>query len=85
MKTVTYVIQDPMGLHARPAGLLVKAATGYQSAITLTAPGGSADCKRLMAVMRLAAKTGMELTLSCEGPDEDAAAAGLETFLKANL
>lgn len=85
VKEFKYVIQDPMGLHARPAGMLVKAAAGYQSKITLTAPGGTADLKRLMAVMRLAAKTGMELTVTCEGPDEEEAAAGLEAFLKENL
>ncbi len=85
MKTITHIIQDPMGLHARPAGLLVKAATGYASLITITAPTGKADAKRIMAVMRLAAKQGMELTVTCEGAVEEAAAAGLEAFLKENL
>ena len=85
MKSFTHVIADPMGLHARPAGLLAKAATGYKSSITITAPGGTADAKRLMAIMRLAAKAGMELTVTCDGEDEDAAAAGMEEFLKENL
>lgn len=85
MKEFTHVIADPLGLHARPAGLLVKAAAAYQSTVTVTAPTGKADAKRIMAVMRLAAKQGMELTVTCEGPDEEAAAAGLEVFLKENL
>lgn len=85
MKTFTYVITDPAGLHARPAGLLAKEAAGYQCGITLAAPGGTADAKRLMAIMRLAAKQGMELTVTCNGEDEDAAAAGLEKFFKENL
>ena len=85
MKEFTYVITDPLGLHARPAGMLVKAAAGYSSAITVTAPTGKADAKRIMAVMRLAAKQGMELTATCDGADEEAAAAGLLEFLKANL
>ena len=85
MKEFTYVIQDPLGLHARPAGLLVKAAGAYQSAVTVTAPTGKADAKRIMAVMRLAAKKGMELTVTCEGADEEAAAAGLKEFMAANL
>lgn len=85
MKEFTHVIADPLGLHARPAGLLVKAAAAYQSTITVTAPTGKADAKRIMAVMRLAAKQGMELTVTCEGPDEEAAAAGLQAFLKENL
>lgn len=85
MKTFTHVIQDPLGLHARPAGLLVKAAVAYNSAVTVTAPTGNADAKRIMSVMRLAAKKGMELTITCEGDDEEAAAAGLQKFLTENL
>ena len=73
MQSFTHVIKDPLGLHARPAGLLVKAAAGYTSAVTITAPTGKADAKRIMAVMRLAAKQGMELTITCEGADEEAA------------
>ena len=85
MKEFTHVINDPLGLHARPAGMLVKACAGYASAVTITAPTGKADAKRLMAVMRLAAKQGMELTVSVEGADEEKAAAELKAFLEANL
>ncbi len=85
MKEFKHVIADPLGMHARPAGMLVKACAGYASAVTVTAPTGKADAKRLMAVMRLAAKQGMELTITCEGPDEEKAAAELQAFLAANL
>ena len=85
MQSFTHVIKDPLGLHARPAGLLVKAAAGYTSAVTITAPTGKADAKRIMAVMRLAAKHGMELTITCEGADEEAACEGLKAFLAENL
>ena len=85
MKEFTHVINDPLGLHARPAGMLVKACAGYASNVTITAPTGKADAKRLMAVMRLAAKQGMELTVSVDGADEEKAAAELQAFLQANL
>ena len=85
MRTFTHIIGDPLGLHARPAGMLVKAASGYSSAVTVEAPSGKADAKRIMAVMRLAAKQGMELIVTCEGPDEEQAAEGLQAFLKENL
>ena len=85
MKEFTHVIADPLGLHARHAGMLVKACAGYASAVTITAPTGKADAKRLMAVMRLAAKQGMELTVSVDGADEEKAAAELQAFLQANL
>ena len=61
MKEIKYVITDPMGLYARPAGMLVKAVAPFASKITVTAPTGTADCRRLMALMKLAAKQGMEL------------------------
>ena len=85
MKSFEYTIKEPVGLHARPAGMLVKACAGYASAVTITAPTGKADAKRLMAVMRLAAKQGMELTISVDGADEEKAATELKAFLEANL
>ena len=85
MKEFTHVINDPLGLHARPAGQLVKACAGFASTVTITAPTGKADAKRLMAVMRLAAKQGMELTVTVDGADEEKAAAELQAFLSANL
>ena len=85
MKEIKYVITDPLGMHARPAGMLVKAVAPYSSTITVTAPTGTADAKRLMALMRLAAKQGMELTITIDGADEDKAAAELQAFLSANL
>ena len=85
MKEFKHVINDPLGLHARPAGMLVKAVAGYASKITITAPTGTADARRLMAVMRLAAKQGMELTFQVDGADEEKAATELQAFLAANL
>lgn len=85
MKEFKHVIADPLGMHARPAGMLVKAVAGYASKITIAAPTGTADAKRLMALMRLAAKQGMELTVTVEGIDEETAAAELQAFLAANL
>ena len=80
-----HVIADPLGMHARPAGMLVKAAAACSSRVTVTAPGGSADGKRLMALMRLAAKQGMELTVTVEGSDEETAADALRAVLQVNL
>lgn len=85
MQSFTHVIQDPMGLHARPAGMLAKAAVAFPCSITVTSPAGTADAKRLMSVMRLAAKAGTELTITCDGDREAEAAAALDAFLKENL
>ena len=85
MKTVTHVIADPLGLHARPAGLLVKLAGDFESAIVVTSSTGTADAKRIMALMRLGAKQGTLLTVTCSGPDEEAAAEAIRRFLTDHL
>lgn len=85
MKTVTYTIQDQMGIHARPAGLLVKEVGKYNSAVTISNGTKEADAKKLMAIMALGIKQGQSVTFKIEGADEAEAAAGIEAFLKANL
>jgi phosphocarrier protein len=86
MKSFQYTITDEVGIHARPAGLLVKEAKNFESVITLTsASGKSADVRKLMALMSLAVKHGETVTISAEGPDEDAAIERMEEFFKANL
>lgn len=85
MKTFTHIIKDPLGLHARPAALLVKEVSAYQSTVTITTVAGSADAKRLMALMRLGAKQDALLTVTVEGVDEIAAAEHLKGFLKQTL
>lgn len=85
MQTFTYTITDREGVHARPAGLLIKKAGEFESDIRLEKGGKSADAKRIFAVMGLAAKCGETLTVTCTGADEEAAAAAMRTFLQENL
>lgn len=86
MKQFTYTVNDPVGIHARPAGLLAKAAKALDSTITLTkADGKSANATRLMAVMGMAVKTGETVTVTIEGGNEEASAAAMEKFFKDNL
>ena len=85
MKSINYTITDELGIHARPAGLLVKLAGGFQSDITIVKDGKEANAKRIMALMGLSATKGSEITVKIEGPDEDDAATAVEDFLKANL
>ena len=85
MKTFTYTVQDELGIHARPAGMLAKAAAGFKSTITLDNGVKKADARRLMAIMSMGVKKGVEETVTVEGEDEDAAAAAMEEFFKTNL
>ena len=83
MKEIKYVVSDPQGIHARPAGVLVKTAAGFKSKITITKGEKSGDLKRIFGVMGLCVKQNDEVTITCEGEDEDAAIAAVETTLKA--
>lgn len=86
MKQFTYVIKDPLGIHARPAGMLSKQAKSYEdTTVNITANGKTVNLGQLMKLMGLGVKQGTEVTVSCEGANEEAAAAGLLAFLEANL
>lgn len=85
MKEFTYVITDAEGIHARPAGELVKKAKEYASSVSVIKDGKKADAKKLFGLMGLGVKQGMEITVQVEGSDEEAAATGIEEFLKENL
>jgi phosphocarrier protein len=85
MKEITYVIKDPLGIHARPAGLFVKKLMEFASAVTVTRGDDSCDGKKLLALMKMRVKTGETLVLKFEGADEDSAAAAAEAFLAESL
>lgn len=83
MKQFAYTITDPVGIHARPAGLLVKAAKALESTITIKkADGKSAAATKLMALMGLGIKYGDTVTVVIEGGDEETSRAALEQFFK---
>ena len=85
MKQFAYVITDPVGIRARPAGMLVKEAKQFSSKIMLQKGEKSADATRMMSVMGLGVKCGDTLSVSIEGADEDAAAGAMQAFFQANL
>ena len=86
MKQFQYVITDPIGIHARPAGLLVKAAKALDSTVTVEKAGGkSTAATKLMAVMGLGVKGGDTVTVMVEGGNEEASLQVMEQFFKENL
>ena len=85
MKSFEYTIKEPVGIHARPAGMLNKEAKKYKSAITIHTPAKSANVLRLMAVMQLGVKCGETVKVTIEGEDEDVVAPIIEEFFKANF
>ena len=85
MKSFNYVITDEIGIHARPAGLLVKEAKKYASKVVIKANGKSAEATRLMAIMGMGVKCGQTVEVEVTGDDEDTAFEGMKAFFEENL
>ena len=85
MKTFDYTIKDELGIHARPAGLLVKEAKKFASDCTITKDGKTKKLTQLMMLMSLGVKNGDTVTVSAEGEDEDTAIEALKEFFEKNL
>ena len=85
MKTFEYTITDPVGIHARPAGILVKEIKKYASTVTISKGDKSVNALKLMALMGMGIKQNDTITVTVEGADEDTAAAEFEVFFKNNL
>lgn len=87
MKTFDHVITNPVGIHARPAGNLVKFAKGFDSEITITnhKNGKTADAKKLFSLLSIAAMCQDTVTVTVEGPDEGAAFDALQEHFALEL
>lgn len=85
MEKFMYVIKDAAGLHARPAGLIVKEAKKYQSRVTVSANGKQSDATRLMSLMGMCLKCGDEVTVEAEGADETECLAAMRELFVGNL
>ena len=69
MKEFQYTVKDACGIHARPAGLLVKLVKGYASTATLEKGGKTCDLRKLMALMGMGVKQGETVTVKVEGEE----------------
>lgn len=85
MKKFKYVIKDELGIHARPAGMLVKMAKQYESAVEIRKGEKNVRASQLLMLMSLGVKQGEEVTVSIEGADEDQAYKELNAFFETNL
>ena len=85
MKTYQYTIKEELGMHARPAGLILQLAKEFDSHIVLSNKGNSGDLKRLMSVVGLDIQYQDTVTVTVEGPDEDVATEEMFAFFEENL
>ena len=86
MQQFVYVIRDPLGIHARPAGLLARAAKAFaDTAITIDKDGAAVRATQLMKLMGMGVKQGDRITVTAEGASEREAIAAMQRFFSENL
>ena len=83
MKQISVTVIDPVGLHARPATVAVNAASKFKCEVKGAYKGRTVNMKSIMGVMSLGIPTQSEITVSCEGEDEDVAVKTIEDVLRA--
>ncbi|OXS78403.1 phosphocarrier protein HPr [Domibacillus enclensis] len=82
MSKKTFTVTADTGIHARPATLLVQAASKYSSDVNLEFNGKKVNLKSIMGVMSLGIGKGAEIVISADGNDEEAAINAIDTLLK---
>ena len=85
MKENKYTVKDALGIHARPAGLLVKETSKFVSDIIIEKDEKKGDAKKIFALMSMGIKCGDEIVVKISGEDEDDAKTLIESFLNNNL
>lgn len=85
MKTFNFTVKEPLGIHARPAGMLTKEAKKYKSTILLKKGDKEVNVLKLMALMGLGVKCGDTVTITISGEDEATCAPVIEKFFNDNF
>lgn len=82
MSSFEITVKDPEGIHARPAGVITKAAKQLGGGISITKGSKTIDAQKMFALMGLAVKCGETITVSCE---DETVLAQFKTLLEENL
>lgn len=85
MREFSYVVNDELGIHARPAGMLVKATSKYKCTIKVLKGIAEVDAKSILGIMGLGVKKGEEIKLRFDGTDEAEASEAIRALLKETL
>lgn len=83
MKQISVLVIDPVGLHARPATVAVNAASKFKSEVKVAYKGRSVNMKPSWVLCPWAFRHSPEVTVTCEGEDEEVAITTIEEVLRA--
>lgn len=78
-------VNNEIGLHARPASLLVKEASKFRADSMIIKDGNKYNCKSIMNILSMGAKRGEEIVILCDGPDEERAIEALVYLIEEGL
>lgn len=78
-------IKNPSGLHLRPAGILCKEALRFQSSVKFRFGDNLANAKSVLSVLGACVKSGDEITIVCEGADEEQALSEITALIEGGL
>ena len=79
------MVNCPIGLQVEPAGILCERAVQFKSKITVEYEGGTANAKSILSILGAVIKHGDQITLICEGPDEEEAMQDIAEVLEKKL
>jgi len=85
MTEITVTLNNPTGLHARPAALFVQKASSFKSKVAITANSKSGDGKSILQIMAMGLGQGTTLTIRADGPDEGECLAALKALVESNF
>jgi len=85
MQEVTLTIRNKVGLHARPAALLVQTAGRFKSKVSAVKDGREVNAKSILSVLTLGAEQGAVVTIRAEGEDEVEALEALQELVENNF
>ena len=85
MYTKTAVVNNQVGLHARPATFFIQKAHEFKSSIWVEVEERRVNAKSLLGVLSLGIVKGTEITLIANGPDEEEAVEALAALLASDF
>ena len=85
MQEITLVIQNKVGLHARPAALFVQTAKKFKSKVLAIKDKREANAKSILSILTLGASQGAVVTVRAEGEDEAEAVEALKQLVDDNF
>lgn len=85
MPEITVTLKNEVGLHARPAGALVRVAKQFQSDVKAVYNGKEANAKSILSVMSLGAERGASIGIRAEGADADAALKAVQELVESGF